>query len=367
MPVFGGYLVDRIGNRFCNILYTLLVAIGQSLFAFGVTIKSYPLALGGRAIYGIGAESLNISQFNIINGWLSEKELSMGLAFAVTINRISTSLNDNLSPHIAQSASLDLSLWVGFGLCCISLLCALLIQKIDKKKDLLLGFIEQRKLPDDQKFDIRDIKTFGASFWLLSAYASIVYDTVYCFNNIASNYFQERFGYSSIQGGIIISITFITCALFCPIIGKLLDKYGRRIYHILASAFLVTLSHCLFFFTPDSNKPIAPVLYMIPLGFGFSICSAVVWSSISYLVLKGSGTAYGVILSMMNASLVVFPVMVGYIKDNTNKSHGYYWVSFFLLVLGCSGILVSLILYVQNKGSGGILHNSVIKDQLILD
>ena len=58
LPILGGYLVDMIGVRTGNFFFTLLVLIGQGVFAFGVMIKSYPIALLGRGIFGLGGESL---------------------------------------------------------------------------------------------------------------------------------------------------------------------------------------------------------------------------------------------------------------------------------------------------------------------
>lgn len=279
----------------------------------------------------------------------------MALSIAATTNRLSTVLNDNLSPTVAETISLSFSLWLGFMLCGFSILMACILSHIDKKKERFLRNQNNLKLQTEEKFNIKDIKNFSFSFWLLALNCTFVYAAVYCFNNIASNLFQKRFGYSTVEAGHIISITYIICALFCPVIGVLLDKYGQRVYFIMISGLLVCLSHVLFFSTADSNKPIAPILYMIPIGLGFSINTSVVWSSISYVVEKGSGTAYGIILAMINTGLVVIPILVGYIEENTSEYKGYYWVSVLLAVISAFGVLNSLILFCVNKRSGGKL------------
>ena len=337
----------------------MLVAIGQALFAFGVSIRSYPVALIGRCIFGLGGESLNISQFNSILSWFGDEQISMALSVAATFNRITTAVNDNSTPTIAEHTNLDFGLWVGFMLCIVSLLASFWLRFLNRKKNLLLGKPAQDVIPESEKFHMRDIKSFSLSLWLLALNCSFIYSAVYCFNNVASNYFQKRFGYSTVEGGHIISITFIICGLFCPVFGVLLDRYGGRIYYIMSSGVLVCLAHCLFLSTPDSNKPIAPILYMIPLGLGFSMSSAVVWASISYVVSRGSGTGYGIVLAMVDTFLVINPICVGYIKDNTSKYHGYYWVSFFLIFIGVSGTLASVFLYFQNKRDGARLFGSL--------
>ncbi|OMJ68155.1 hypothetical protein SteCoe_34476 [Stentor coeruleus] len=352
IPILGGYLVDRIGNRNCNIVFTLLILLGQALFTFSVIIDNYPMALAGRCLFGIGGESLNISQYNVIIGWAHAKEVSFVLGLAATLNRLSTAANDNAIPIIQEKTSLGFSLCIGVILCGISFMSAIILAWLDKNKS---RFILENKKIEDEKFRIKDVREFGTSFWLLSFNACFLYCAIYCFNNVGSNYFQERFGYSTVESGHILSITFIVCVVLCPINGYILDKYGYRIYHIILSSFLATLSHVLFFATPSSKKPLAPIFYMFLLGLSFSLASAVIWSSISSVIKKGSGTAYGIILSLFNAGLVVFPPSIGALKDHTNRDHGYYWVSFELIILGMLAIVTSVLLYVFNKREGGSL------------
>ena len=61
----------------------------------------------------------------------------------------------------------------------------------------------------------------------------VVYVDVSCFNNVASNYFQERFRYNSIEAGSIISITYIAAAILCPFFERIVDKYGKRAHCII--------------------------------------------------------------------------------------------------------------------------------------
>ena len=111
LPILGGYLVDMIGVRTGNFFFTLLVLIGQGVFAFGVMIKSYPIALLGRGSFGLGGESLNVSQNYSIMGWFTGKELSMSLGVSVSVARLGSVLNDNIEPFIVSSTgSLSLGL-----------------------------------------------------------------------------------------------------------------------------------------------------------------------------------------------------------------------------------------------------------------
>lgn len=360
LPVFGGYLVDMIGARTGNFLFALLIAIGQGIFAFGVSIKSYPICLFGRGVFGLGGESLNVSENYSIVGWFTGKELSMAIGSTISISRLGSVLNDNIEPAIVSSTnSLSFGLWIGFALCLFSLTCAILQNMIDKKKDNLLGILERKHLPASEKFRFADVKTFGTSFWLLCINCIVVYIDVSCFNNIASNYFQERFQYTSVEAGSIISITYIVAAILCPFFGRIVDKVGKRVEMMMFSCISVSLVHVCFLFTPESNKPIYPIFYMVLLGLGYSIYASVIWASIPYLVVnKVTGTAFGVATALQNFGLGFGPLFIGYIQENTEKDKGYYWVSFFFVIVGLVGICSCILLYLNDIRTGGILRSA---------
>ena len=66
LPMLGGLLIDRIGSNTSNILFASLIALGQGIFSLGVSIKSFPIAVLGRFVFGLGGESLIVSEFNVL-------------------------------------------------------------------------------------------------------------------------------------------------------------------------------------------------------------------------------------------------------------------------------------------------------------
>lgn len=58
LPLFGGYLVDYVGIRISIILFSSLLTIGQAIFAIGCDASSFPIAIIGRFVFGLGGESL---------------------------------------------------------------------------------------------------------------------------------------------------------------------------------------------------------------------------------------------------------------------------------------------------------------------
>ena len=54
LPFFGGYFIDKLGNRWILTATALLTAMGQFLFTFGLFLKNKCIMYLGRLIMGIG-------------------------------------------------------------------------------------------------------------------------------------------------------------------------------------------------------------------------------------------------------------------------------------------------------------------------
>ena len=132
LPFFGGFFVDKIGVRLCLIIFVCLIAAGQVVFAFGVSIKSWPVMFVGRIIYGFGGESISVANSSIMADWFAGKEVAFAFGLNLSVARLGSVFNNLLSPTLANSAGVPFALWFGTILCAMSLGCALLISPIDK-------------------------------------------------------------------------------------------------------------------------------------------------------------------------------------------------------------------------------------------
>ena len=65
LPFFGGQLIDCYGVTKVLLLVSSLVCVGQTIFSIGVSLESFPLMLLGRIIFGIGGETVAVSQSSI--------------------------------------------------------------------------------------------------------------------------------------------------------------------------------------------------------------------------------------------------------------------------------------------------------------
>jgi len=238
LPFLGGYFVDKFGVRICMIVFTSFIACGQVVFAFGLSIKSWPVMLVGRVIFGFGGESLSVANSAILADWFEGKELAFAFGLNLSIARLGSVINNLVSPALANGVDLQFALWFSAILCGASVGCALILAPIDKAMELklskahpklILGTDDKRDtdinnplLADDlsthdldshrgesgsgrvtegsEKKDeddseavkFNEVFKFSLAFWLLVASCLVVYGCVLPFNNIASSLLLER-------------------------------------------------------------------------------------------------------------------------------------------------------------------------------
>ena len=80
-----------------SILFAILVLLGQILVSVGVSMRSIPLMLAGRTIFGLGADSLSITPNALMTTWLEDGELAFALAVSLSVGRLGSVINDVLS------------------------------------------------------------------------------------------------------------------------------------------------------------------------------------------------------------------------------------------------------------------------------
>ena len=64
------------------IVFSTLICIGQTVFALGMNARDFKTMLVGRALFGLGGESLEVAQASITTDWFHDH----GLAFALGCN-----------------------------------------------------------------------------------------------------------------------------------------------------------------------------------------------------------------------------------------------------------------------------------------
>lgn len=69
LPVFGGVILDKIGYSNGLLITTFLVMIGQMTIMYGGAAQIYGTIVVGRAIFGIGTETMFVVQAVYVTNW----------------------------------------------------------------------------------------------------------------------------------------------------------------------------------------------------------------------------------------------------------------------------------------------------------
>lgn len=130
LPLFGGHLVDRFGQRSMIIIFTSCSFIGQFIVSFGVNSLNFNLILFGRFIFGVG-ESLNITIITILSSYFVQGELAFAFIILFLSTRFCTFLNLLMSPIIVLEHGVAAAFWIGTLICSVGVVAALVLAEVD--------------------------------------------------------------------------------------------------------------------------------------------------------------------------------------------------------------------------------------------
>ncbi|KAL9188886.1 hypothetical protein ACHAXT_011376 [Thalassiosira profunda] len=153
------------------------------------------------------------------------------------------------------------------------------------------------------------------------------------------------------QAGRIMSIPYLISALSSPPLGHLVDNVGRRAQIAVVSSTLLFGVHLTL--AMSASSPIGP---MVGQGIAYSLYAAVLWPSVPLTVPKQyTGTAFGVITSIQNIGLALFPLMIAAIY---NASGGRYIpnVEYFFMSCAAAGVVVGIFLNRLDRRYGNKLN-----------
>jgi predicted MFS family arabinose efflux permease len=340
--LIGGILVDKIGVKKAGLIFATLSTAGILLTAVSPTFR---LMLMGRLVYGLGAESLLIAETKILARWFRGKELSLAFGLNVTAVRLADVSALNLGAHIPTwTGSWRIALLIPLVFMIVGYAAFLIFLALDQRKGNSLG--GPKKEAESGKFVFRAIFRFRPSFWLICLLCMVFYSAVFPFVAFSSLFLQRKFGLGPAQAGFYGSFVYISCAVFTPLFGFLVDRIGKRATIMIIGSLILVPALLLLGLTS-----FYPAIPMIGLGLAFSLVASALWPSIPLLVKEAHlGTAFGLTALVQNVGLTVFPWIGGKITD---QSGGNFRNTLLLFAsLGVVAFILSLLLrFSARKGA----------------
>lgn len=342
MVFLAGLLIDRYGTRTMSLVFSALIVLGSGIVA---AAPVFWLMLLGRTIFGIGAEALIVCQSVILAKWFKGKELAFSFGLALTFMRLGTLLSFNVEGWIAQTFSWRFALSVAALLCALSMLFNLAYVILENKA---LGQIRLTVVPAEDRIVLSDIRKFGSSYWYITALAVTFYSAIFPFTAFSTDLFVDKWDYSVVTAGRISGIVIMASMILAPLLGRIVDRVGKRGSMMLAGSLMLIPCHLAMGLTEWN-----PIPSMIVLGFSFSLVPAALWPAVPLLVDgKAIGTAFGLMAMVQNFGLAIFPWIIGSLRDT---SQDYTAGMMVFAALGLLGFIFSLLLRQSDAQAGGML------------
>jgi MFS family permease len=199
---------------------------------------------------------------------------------------------------------------------------------------------------------------FPLTFWLLSLSCVTVYCTVLPFNNIASNFIEQKWlsreypqplttdeqNEMDTKANNLMAITYTVAGFITPVLGFAIDRVGLRAALNVVAAALIVLVHVLL-----GHTYVFPTGPLVVLGLCYSIYASALWPSVALVIEPDlQGTAYGIVTAVQNLGLALSPVAIAALQPPTNCDGSYTCVENFFIGLGVAGTICGIALNIAD-------------------
>jgi MFS family permease len=152
--------------------------------------------------------------------------------------------------------------------------------------------------------------------------------------------------------GRVMSIPYTISACLSPLLGRMIDRVGRRaMIASLASILLVAVHSTL------ALTQVNPAVPLIGQGLAYALYSSVLWPSVTLTVDKElTGTAFGTITSIQNIGLALFPIVVAAIYSRSGQRYIPH-VEIFFTCCAVIGSFLGIILNIWDRRTGNKLNS----------
>ena len=380
MAVIGGILLDKWGIRFTGIGFTFFMAAGSALTFYGASetysnggfgyhfmnsflVKyspSFKMMTFGYFLFGLGAETSIVVITTIVVKWFKGKELALALGLNLAVARMGQAMSFFFSDRLSTKDFWYRPILLAACMLSIAFLFFLVYSIIDYNLDRQIRFKHQ--IDDTEKFRVSDVLKIIRipSFIYITLLCVTFYSAFFPFLKYATDLLHNKFSLSIATSGRLTSVPIFFTVLFTPIFGWFADSKGKSASMMIYSSILLIVAHLTLTFTM-----IHPIVPMALLGISFSLIPAAMWPAVSKIIDQNRlGTAYGIMFSVKNFGLWLFPILIGIILDKTNPhvtaalveagtaKYDYTYAIMMLAMIGIVGIIFSLLLKREDKTSG---------------
>ncbi len=342
LVLVGGVLVDRFGAARAMLWTTAVCLAGAALTALS---PGFAGMAAGRLLFGIGAETFNISTLAAIAQYFTGRNIALAMGLNLAISRAGSFSADMSPSWFAQAYAQGWQppLIIAACFAATSFAAAVVYWWIDRR---VRGNAAAVEPPGSQRFVLRDLLRFGNAYWFLLILCVLWYAVILAFRSTFSiKYFQHAHGLTLATAGAMNSYVFLAAIFATPAFGWLCDRIGRYAPMLAFGALLLPISIAIMAVTHWSLW-IATAL----IGVSFSLVPAVMWPLTSKLVSPARfGTAIGLMWVVQNAGIAGANLVAGWLNDSAGASAlnpaGYQPMMIFFGIMSTLGFAFALLLW----------------------
>lgn len=337
--ILAGIILDKMGVRFTGVLSASVMFIGACIKLYAISSwfagsaldtwlsswwvdmpGSAKLAALGFMIFGCGCEMAGITVSKTLAKWFEGHEMALAMGLEMALARVGVFAIFTFSPRIAT--------WFGeptvvtpVAFCTVLLLIGLISYIVFTFMDTSLDHeIAKEKASvaadsSDEEFKISDVKNILSSklFWVIAMLCVLYYSAIFPFQRFATNMLQCNLGMDAQRAADIFRWFPIGAAALTPVLGYILDRWGKGASMLLFGAVLMIVCHLTFaLVVPAYPETWIAFTAIIVLGISFSLVPAALWPSVPKIMdARFLGSAYSLIFWVQNIGLALFPILIG--------------------------------------------------------
>jgi len=336
MLIFSGFILDKLGVRKTGLGATIVMFLGTALNYWAVNhqfaddaVVHLPI-LGdmraqvwwsslGFAVFGVGTEAIGITISKAVVRWFKGKEMALAMGMQMAIARLGTALAIGISIPLALKFSVTAPILFALIVMLMGVVSFILFSILDIKLDKSEDTANEVKDPDDE-FKVKDILLIigNLGFWYIAILCVLFYSAVFPFLFYANDLMVNKYNVDpSLAGTITMLLPFGTIFL-TPVFGSIYDKFGKGASIMIVGSLILIFVHGVLAI-PSLNLWWIAAIMVIVLGVAFSLVPSAMWPSVPKIIPeKQLGTAYAVIFWIQNIGLMLIPLLLGIVLNNTN-------------------------------------------------
>ena len=336
MLIFSGFILDKLGVRKTGLGATIVMFLGTALNYWAVkhqfaddAVVHLPI-LGdmraqvwwsslGFAVFGVGTEAIGITISKAVVRWFKGKEMALAMGMQMSIARLGTALAIGISIPLALKFNVTAPILFALIVMILGVISFILFSILDIKLDKSEDKANEEINPDDE-FKIKDIVHIisNLGFWYIAILCVLFYSAVFPFLFYANDLMVNKYNVDpSLAGTITMLLPFGTIIL-TPLFGGIYDKYGKGATIMIIGSLILILVHGVLAIPSITLWWVAAIMVII-LGVAFSLVPSAMWPSVPKIIPeKQLGTAYAVIFWIQNIGLMLVPLVLGIVLNNTN-------------------------------------------------